>query len=578
MKKFNILSLLCLCLAFCGIMFIAGCNEVVEESETNDIAHTKGDLISIVVDSNSTNCLGKFVCSVCGETFVDSIEYADLNVPILNITGSLNGISKDKKVKVSVSYDASEEQSFSCDATLKLQGTSSLNYPKKNYNIQFYKTGTDYNKKQKLELFEGCGAESKYTLKANWVDFTQARNVVAGKLYNEVVHTGELNDEITALSNGGVVDGYPILMFQNGSFLGLYTLNIAKDNLFGMEEGETRQAALMASSDNWTNVDLNNQINLDDGNWTLEFCSTEDIDEIGTGWVVDSFNSFINFLNTSSVEEFVANAENYFSVNHTIDCLLYSELLCALDNTSKNIIYVTYDGIYWIESMYDMDGTFGNVWNGQSFYRDSESLDLHNKNKLWQRVYKNFYDRIVARYTELREGPLAISNIDNVFVDFFNQIPGFVYMADLARWGTIPNPDESSFSQIINWTIKRIVQLDDMYEVTIEEVAPLKIIIDTGPHAKVYVYRSQDLSLKGDLTGVAFARDGETGKISSAGEGECNFVVVLDNGYELDGNIDILGGYESVVNIAERNNSISLKITNITTDLTITISTKVRTN
>ena len=77
MKKFSILSLLCLCLAFCGIMFIAGCNEAVEKSDKIDIAHTKGTLVSIVVDSNSTNCLGGFVCSDCGKTFVDTIEYSE---------------------------------------------------------------------------------------------------------------------------------------------------------------------------------------------------------------------------------------------------------------------------------------------------------------------------------------------------------------------------------------------------------------------------------------------------------------------------------------------------------------------
>ena len=65
-------------------------------------------------------------------------------------------------------------------------------------------------------------------MKANWVDFSQARNVVSCRLWGNIVtsrKTSENQQRLAALAtNGGAIDGFPIAVYMNGVFHGLYTM------------------------------------------------------------------------------------------------------------------------------------------------------------------------------------------------------------------------------------------------------------------------------------------------------------------------------------------------------------------
>lgn len=71
-----------------------------------------------------------------------------------------------------------------CYATLKVQGNSSTAYNKKNFTITFY-SDKACTTKQKIDF--GWGAQSKYVMKANWIDITHSRNVVSAQLWGDVV-------------------------------------------------------------------------------------------------------------------------------------------------------------------------------------------------------------------------------------------------------------------------------------------------------------------------------------------------------------------------------------------------------
>ena len=111
-------------------------------------------------------CCGIFRCAECGETYEASVTPADVGMPIVKLEGSMKGISKEKKVTLDASYDDGNGTAFTSGATLKWQGASSIEYPKKNYNIQFIKSS---GSKNKVLLEPAWGKQSKNTLKANWV-------------------------------------------------------------------------------------------------------------------------------------------------------------------------------------------------------------------------------------------------------------------------------------------------------------------------------------------------------------------------------------------------------------------------
>lgn len=128
--------------------------------------------------------------------------YESYNLPLLKLTGSMKGISKENKVKLAYAYG---ELTGNC--TLKWQGASSLAYDKKNFTITF---------DEKRTIVEKWGAQKKYCLKANYIDFSHCRNIVAAKLWGQAVRTRpKRNEKLYDLPNGGAIDGFPIMVAIN---------------------------------------------------------------------------------------------------------------------------------------------------------------------------------------------------------------------------------------------------------------------------------------------------------------------------------------------------------------------------
>ncbi len=533
--------------------------------------HQNRELVDVLIENQEGIARsGKFRCADCGADFYDSITYSDIKIPIIDINGSLDGISKDTKVEISICYEDGERK-FETDATLKWQGASSINYPKKNFTVQFFKNGTNYTKKNKIELVKGWGEESKYCLKANWVDFSHARNVVSGKLYSQVVHSRDLNDEISSLSNAGAVDGYPVLIYHNGEYLGLYTLNIPKDNwMFGMDSKTARQALLMA--DQWTeSVALREHVSDDFSNgWELEYCSTEESAE-GTAWVAESFNRMMDFVKGNSGEEFKEGIASYINVDRSIDSLIYLTFICAWDCTAKNILWATYDGEVWFPSVYDMDGAWGTYWDGYfvDTFKTASLEEIASKNELFTKLYECFYDEICQRYKELRQGVLSLSNIDKAFVDFSSGIPSSLFVNEVKKWSDIPNADHNHITQAIEFAKIRMEYLDDYFGVEIPNDS-YSVEFNCDSFAVVKAFTSQNYSLKSDLAEVAFARNGQTGYISSDGRGEVNFEIILQDDCTID-DIEIDGEYDALLDGDNVGRSNTYRITNVRSNLTVTI-------
>lgn len=149
-------------------------------------------------------------------------------LPMLYLTGDTTGMTKDDTVDLAYVYGE-----LSGTASVKWQGSSSLKWPKKNYTIKFDNA---------FEVVEGWGAQKKYCFKANFIDFSHARNVVSGKLWGKVVKSRvNVSDKLSALPNGGAIDGFPCIIMLNGKFHGLYTWNIPKDGwMYGMDNGSVQ--------------------------------------------------------------------------------------------------------------------------------------------------------------------------------------------------------------------------------------------------------------------------------------------------------------------------------------------------
>lgn len=368
---------------------------------------------------------------------------------------------------------------------IKCQGTSSMSYPKKNFTIKSYK---DKDKTKKLKIdFKGWGEQTKFCLKANWIDITHARNVVSARLWGDVVKTR--SDYATALPellrtspNQGAIDGFPVLVYANGVYQGRYTLNIPKDGwMSNMDDALDTHCILCG--ENYGSGCFRAAPVIDGTDWS------DELHDVVPATIKTSWTNVINFVMTSSDAEFKANLSNYFDVNSLIDYLLYGIVSTGLDAFGKNQIYFTYDGIKWIASMYDMDSTWGLWWNGSKFvgtdYAREDFQDLKDEgngvakqgNLLYLRLQQLFIPQLKTRYAELRKDVLSVSHIIQKFEEFNDVCPKDIVQEDYAsttgegKFTGIPSKTTNNIQQLRNYINARLTYVDS-YINALQEAVP----------------------------------------------------------------------------------------------------------
>lgn len=385
--------------------------------------------------------------SFSGDSIVNSdfLEDSSSDLPKLYFEGNLNKLkTKKEETTISVKYE-SDSINFDSYASIKLQGTSSIKYEKKNYTIKFYK---DKNLDEKFSVDLGWGAENKYCLKANWIDKTHARNVVTANIVSDIQNKYDLFQDSP---NYGEIDGYPVEIYLNEEFLGLYTLNIPKDKwMFNMDEDNSNH--LVFSGSNWNDT---TRFKKDKGNlqdWEVEV--GEESEETLT-----KLNRVLDFVSNSSNEEFRNNISQYFNLDSLLNYFVMLEFAELLDNTAKNMLLVTYDGTIWYTTLYDLDTSWGTVWNGTAL-NDYSIRVTSGSSLLWQKLEENFPNEIADRYFELRKTILTEENILNEFNSFINSIPDEVYEKEANRWHNIPGYDIEQIKNFLNY---RIPLLDELF-------------------------------------------------------------------------------------------------------------------
>ncbi len=373
--------------------------------------------------------------------------------------------SKDYTSTARVVIEGLFDQTVESYVNMKLQGSSSLSYNKKNFTVKFYKDAAE-SSKNKMVVSDGWGKEYKYCLKANYIDHSHARNIVSAKLWGDIVRSRDnVNENLADLVNCGAIDGFPVMLYINDQYQGLYTFNIPKDDwMFGMDSKDVNEAILCGEQHSGAAAFLNTF----DSTWSIEYATDED----NTQWIEDTFNEFYYFVNNSTDEEFKAGLSEYTDVEGCIDYLLFIQAICGMDDLDKNMLLVTFDGgDHWIPSVYDLDTTFGIYWTGDSFFADNEMLDISTRSpsKLWERLLKNYDAEIKARYAQLRQGALSMENIITRFEDFASVIPSGLYALDSNRTNingnsyTIPQNDCSNINQIVTYMSYRFDYLDEYW-------------------------------------------------------------------------------------------------------------------
>lgn len=374
-------------------------------------------------------------------------NFESYGLPCLYFTGNIAGINHDNAVTLNYVYG---EKSGSC--TLKWQGSSSLSYPKKNYTVKFDTA---------FEVTEGWGEQKKYCLKANFIDHSHARNIVSARLWGEVVKSRtnytSLPELLQNSPNQGAIDGFPICVFINGVYQGLYTWNIPKDGwMFNMGSGE--KECIMCANHHSAPTRFEAVAVCDESDFEIEYVP----DEEDTQWAIDALNTLIRSVMSSDGSDIDSVLANYVDIDSAIDFYIFTALITGADNYSKNYILATYDGIKWFFSTYDMDGTWGLNPGGNAYYSAVAGLPtIKNFNhKLIKLIQSYKTDLVKERYAALRETVLSESNVMLAFSNFFAKVPKGLYNEDVKLWTTIPGSSANNLNQILHNYRIRVIEMD----------------------------------------------------------------------------------------------------------------------
>lgn len=394
-------------------------------------------------------------------------EPMDDDLPTVFISGTI----PESKTYVSGELEyISKTTKFHAYTLIKLQGNSTLAFPKKNYTVVLY---TDDGRSIPLNKeFKNWGSHNNFVLKADYIDILHARNIVSAKLWSKVVQSRNdydiLPNGIKNSPNNGVVDGFPVKVYINGMYCGLYSWTIPKcDWMVGMNASNTNHILLSAEfNDNGDTTYQNNPCNFN----TLWDGNSDYFDvEIGTNstTLVSSLNVVISAIMNSNQAELY----QVLDVQGAIDYFIFQNIILGTDGLAKNMLLATYDMTKWYLCAYDMDSTFGLDWNGNILLEGANSNDLTLYNnqfsKLWIYITQNYQEAIVQRYTELRKTVLSYSSIMEEFEKYIGIFGEDIYIQDTINFPDIPSVSDNTLNLLRNFIANRLNYLDNEFGVVI---------------------------------------------------------------------------------------------------------------
>ena len=383
---------------------------------------------------------------------------------------------KTSNKKCTLEYFDKYGNYFKKEVLLNAQGSSSMSYDVKNQAIDII-DGSEIK-------FGNWIAQDSFHLKKYYIDSFRGQCIVAYHLMEEVYQTrsyserrpwsytlnGATDKDGTAdmksdFERGalGHPDGFPIVIYLNDVYQGIYTWNLKKhrDNYFCDKKKSSNIILDGILSDvyfwngdvDWTQFEIRNPKGLKDingnaynGDIPLELSDTDKLSKQVKSFIQHLASAKNNIKLNKTKEEF----EKYFNVPMFIDYWVVSQYIYNFDGFAKNWIWCTWDGRHWCPTLYDADSIWGQNYQGSGVY--SRSLTEICSGGCTSILYELYKEEIEARYKELRtKGVLSVNNIVHLLTEWLGQIGYENLMNDLNLLHQTPSYRKSNVNE--GWEI-----------------------------------------------------------------------------------------------------------------------------
>ena len=383
------------------------------------------------------------------------------------------------------------------DISIAYQGNSTLTDPKKGLSI---------DTANKHRIGEWLAFDS-FHLKAYWTDWMHARDLVGNKLLEQIYLSRSMETRRPFMkdnnfdpsddrlnSDTGIrchIDGFPVELYINGVYWGLYSWNVKKDRSnYALNKNDDQHIMVECGYDGavnpstgdivWTSCEFRNPKTVKNADGTKY--DGDDPQEIQDGDVKKSWVRFCTFLHSITASTTKAEVAQYIDIEDFVDYTVLADALLNSDTFRNNILWTCWDATVesdvavsgrWHPLTYDMDLTFGESKVFGSMYNkffthpwsvDVWSLWANAKTPEMVLLRQIFADEIAARYRELRAcGILSAVNLMDLFDSWTNSVGYDAFKREHTRWPSDTERPVDSTMRCVATIASRLIALDTKY-------------------------------------------------------------------------------------------------------------------
>lgn len=406
--------------------------------------------------------------------FVDSIS---IEKPTeIFLTGEMPQDVSDNRIAVQLAFSMRKNGAEIAKGfgNLSIQGHGSIGYLKKGYTFDVL---NESGNSMKIKFGDMISADS-YHLKAYATDPTHTRDVGNARIWRDMINfldypQSKVNNMAIGLSlitneneayNQDAkyyTEGFPIRVFLNGVFFGLYTMRNKKTRENYSLNNKNKKHIFLDSASYTAYLGQS----FDPTDWEIKSPKMTGYVEGGAvvpdTTVLANINRLFDF--TRNLTTTYQNHADYIVLNHWIVWIIFSELISNRDTNGNNYNLMTWDGLHWSIIPYDLDLTLGlNPWDNNMVYTIETSRKQFDINHdIWATFKTVYLNEIKAMYTKLRNnGFLTVSNLSKYYREIGTKINRNDYINDATIWGNIWSNSITTVEQIDLFLKNKIDFLD----------------------------------------------------------------------------------------------------------------------
>ncbi|MGL4876119.1 MAG: CotH kinase family protein [Clostridium sp.] len=369
-----------------------------------------------------------------GDSFITKKGYSRLNVskslkeesfntPVVVIDTHGKEINSKERTETTMYFYENKENHLTdkptqvYNATLKWRGNSSLEYPKKQYSVQF----VDEKKKVVEESVFGLPKGSHFALNAPFADVSLLRNYIAYDVAGHIMEYAPKAKfcQVFLIQNG---ENNVTKEEYEGVYLMIQKIKKGKDMVnIDKSQKNSAETSFIIEKDRYKNED--GEVNFDTyGKNTGEYKNDiiniypkSGITKPQVEYIDRYFSTFERVLYSNNFENPKTGYAKYINVNSFVDYYIINEFFNNVDaGRYSTYYYKNYKGKMYAGPVWDFNISMGNNYYNGTYY-DPKGFFMQTKS-VYNRLLesKSFDEKVIARYRELRKTYLSDAYLDRL--------------------------------------------------------------------------------------------------------------------------------------------------------------------